>query len=216
MPANPNNLVNAALDSGVTDERLIEALRVIPRAAFVPVPTRTIADEDRPIPIAHNQVTTQPSLSALMIQALQPDPTTRVLEVGTGLGFQTALLAHLAAEVVTIEVWEALADKAASNLESQGIQNVKIQVGDGTLGVAERSPYGAILVSAASTAVPSPLVEQLAEGGRLVQPIGTGGQEMVTLYEKTGNRLERVDELIPARFVRMVGREAPPTTDDPG
>lgn len=207
MARSQQDLVKTVVSSGVVDERLIEAFRTIPRADFVPEESRSIAYEDRPIPIAREQVTTQPSLSAMMIEALDPGPESRVLEVGTGLGFQTALLAYLAREVVSIEVWEDLANKAASNLARQGITNVDIRVGDGSLGVPERAPYDAILVSAAFTEVPGPLFDQLVDGGRIVQPIGPGGSETVTLFRRVGNDMRRVREIIPARFVRLVGRE---------
>lgn len=196
--------------AGITDARLIEAFRTTPRAEFVPPHARDIAYEDRPIPIAHGQVTTQPSLSAMMIEALGLTPSDRVLEVGTGLGFQTALLAHMAHEVVTIEMWDDLADEALSNLRRQGITNVESHVGDGSLGMPESAPFDAVFVSAAFTDVPPPLAEQLVEDGRLVQPIGTGGNEMVALYRRTREGLQRVRSVTPARFVRLIGREAFP------
>lgn len=208
MARSQHDLVKTIVSTGVVNERLIEAFRTIPRADFVPEESRSIAYEDRPIPIARDQVTTQPSLSAMMIEALDPGPGDRVLEVGTGLGFQTALLAYLAGEVISIEIWEDLADAAASNLVRQGITNVEIRIGDGSLGVPERAPYDAILVSAAFTEVPGPLFDQLADGGRIVQPIGPGGSETVTLFHRVGDDMRRVREIIPARFVRLVGREA--------
>lgn len=208
MARSQHDLVKTVVSAGITNERLIEAFRTIPRADFVPEGSRSIAYEDRPIPIAHDQVTTQPSLSAMMIEALDPGPESRVLEVGTGLGFQSALLAHLVGEVVSIELWEDLAEKAASNLAGQGITNVDIQVGDGSLGVPDRAPYDGILVSAAFTEVPGPLFDQLADGGRIVQPIGPGGSETVTLFVRAGEELSRTREIIPARFVRLVGHEA--------
>lgn len=208
MARSQHDLVRAAVSSGVANEKLIEAFRTIPRADFVPGEARSIAYEDRPIPIARDQVTTQPSLSAMMIEALDPGPESRVLEVGTGLGFQTALLAFLAGEVVSIEVWEDLANEAASNLARQGITNVDIRVGDGSLGVPQRAPYDAILVSAAFTEVPEPLFHQLVDDGVIVQPIGPGGSEAVTLFRRVGDDLRPVREIIPARFVRLVGREA--------
>lgn len=208
MALSQHDLVKTVVSSGVANEKVMEALRTIPRADFVPEESRTIAYEDRPIPIARDQVTTQPSLSAMMIEALNPAPESRVLEVGTGLGFQTALLAYLAGEVVSIEVWEDLANEAASNLARQGITNVDIRVGDGSLGFPERSPYDGILVSAAFTEVPEPLFHQLVDGGRIVQPIGPGGQESVTLFQRVGDELRRIREIIPARFVRLLGQKA--------
>jgi protein-L-isoaspartate(D-aspartate) O-methyltransferase len=180
---------------------------------LVPPDLVQLAYEDWPLPISHNQVTTQPSLSAKMIQALDLTPTGRVLEVGTGYGFQTALLAKLAEHVISIERWPDLAARARTHLARHRITNVDIRAGDGSLGVPEAAPFDAILVSAAFPEVPQPLTEQLAAGGRLVQPIGPGGNEMVTLYRKVDGRLRRIREVVPAYFVRLVGREAFP--DDP-
>jgi len=210
METTQDDLVRAMITAGVTDERLIEAFRTILRDEFVPETARTLAYEDRPIAIPHDQVTTQPSLSAMMIEALDLTSSSRVLEVGTGLGFQTALLTHLARKVVTIEAWEDLVEQAGSNLEAQGIINVDIRVGDCTRGVPDSAPFDGILVSAAFTEVPDPLAEQLIEGGRLVQPIGPGGNEIVTLFRRTEDSLQPIRQIIPARFVRLVGRKAFP------
>lgn len=208
MSLSRDDLVEAIIAAGVIDERLIGGFRTIPRTGFVPESSRHLAYEDRPIAIAHDQVTTQPSLSAVMIEALELTPSSRVLEVGTGLGFQTALLAHMAGEVVSVELWEDLAEEAGSNLKRMGITNVEIHVGDGSIGVPGSSPFDAIIVSAAFTDVPDSLANQLIDGGRLVQPIGPGGNEMVTLYLRTRDALRRIRSITPARFVRLVGREA--------
>ncbi|BDM74469.1 protein-L-isoaspartate O-methyltransferase (plasmid) [Streptomyces nigrescens] len=202
----PEDLVQAVRAVGVRDERLLEAVRATPRAAFVPHGHQAHAYEDAPLPIAHGQVTTQPSLSALMIEGLEVSGDAHILEVGTGLGFQTALLARLAGDVVTIEMWPELAHQARRNLDRQGIRNVELHIGDGSGGVPVRAPYDAVIVSAAFPEVPAPLVEQLRPGGRLVQPIGPGGREQVMSFVRTATGLERCRVLTPAHFVRLRGR----------
>ena len=210
MEATQADLVRVIRAAGIRDQRLITAFETIPRADFVPKHLVGSAYEDQPLPIPHDQVTTQPSLAAVMIEALELQPSDRVLEVGSGYGFQTALLAHLCAEVTSIEIWDDLADVARRNLASHAIDNVEVVVGDGSLGVPERSPFDAVMVSGAFTSVPEPLVDQLVDGGRLIQPIGGGGAEMVTLFRKSEGRLVKVREVISARFVRLVGEEAFP------
>jgi protein-L-isoaspartate(D-aspartate) O-methyltransferase len=151
-------------------------------------------------------VTTQPSLVAKMVAALGLDGSEKVLEVGTGYGFQTALLAALARHVWSIERWPDLAETARGNLESQGTRNAEIVVGDGSEGLPEQAPFGAIVVSAAFPHVPGPLAEQLTLGGRLVHPVGSGGHEEVVLFERTPRGLARRRTLTGARFVRLYGR----------
>lgn len=158
---------------------------------------------DGPVGISHGQVTTQPSLSARMIEGLRLTGDEHVLEVGTGLGFQTALLARLAADVVSIERWPDMVEQARRNLARHGIQNVHLLVGDGSRGAPEEAPFDGILVSAAYPEVPLPLVEQLRVGRRLVQPIGEGGDDAVIAFERTTDGIERREELTPARFVRL-------------
>ena len=204
--AGPAELVAAARTAGISDERVLAAMNATPRAGFVPARYVTAAYRDEPIPIGHGQVTTQPSLSARMIEGLRLAGGDNVLEVGTGLGFQTALLACLAASVVSIERWPDLAAQARRNLARQGIGNVRVLAGDGSGGVPGHAPYDAILVSAAFPAVPAPLAAQLRVGGRLVQPIGPGGKEQVVLFERSAAGLERRQVLTLARFVRLHGR----------
>jgi protein-L-isoaspartate(D-aspartate) O-methyltransferase len=199
-------LVAAAAFAGVSDPRVLDAVASVPRAGFVPPELAAEAERDRPIPIPHGQVTSQPSLVARMVEALSLTGSERVLEVGTGYGWQSALLARLAVEVWSIERWDDLAVRARMQLACLGVTNVEVVVGDGSEGVPEHAPYDAILVSAAFPRVPAPLVVQLAEEGRLVQPIGRGGDEDVVLFRKRDLALERVRTVAEARFVALVGR----------
>jgi protein-L-isoaspartate(D-aspartate) O-methyltransferase len=204
------DLAREIFATGVRDVRLLEALRATPRAGFVPPSLVEQAYVDRPLPIPHDQVTTQPSLSARMIEALELTGSERVLEVGTGYGFQTALLARLSTFVWSVERWPDVAETARENLARHGVRNVEVVAEDGTKGLPEHAPYDAILVSAAFPSVPSPLVEQLAVGGRLVQPIGSGGQEAVVLFEKRHECLARRRTVTGAHFVRLYGAHAFP------
>ena len=203
-------LVQTIIGEGVRDPRLLQALRRVPRAGFVPPDLVEAAYLDRPLPIPHRQVTTQPSLTAKMIEALELEVSERVLEVGAGYGFQTALLAHLSGFVWSVERWPDVAETARENLTRYGVANVEVVVGDGTEGIVEHAPYGAILVSAAFPSVPPPLAEQLALGGRLVQPIGSGGEEIVVLFEKGPQGLTHRRNITGAHFVRLYGRHGFP------
>jgi protein-L-isoaspartate(D-aspartate) O-methyltransferase len=199
------DLIEALVDADIRDTRVIEAFRRVPRSGFVPVSWIHRADEDRPIPIAHEQVTTQPSLIARMVEGLRLRGGERVLEVGTGLGFQTAILAHLAGEVFSIERFPDLSEGASSNLRAAGITNATLVVGDGTRGLPDRAPFEAIVVSAAAPRVPAPLLEQLAEGGRLVHPVGPGGRETVVAFRNVDGKVVTEAELTEAFFVKLVG-----------
>jgi protein-L-isoaspartate(D-aspartate) O-methyltransferase len=197
-------LVSAARAAGVQDERVLAAIASVPRSEFVAAERADLAKVDIPIPIPHEQVTTQPSLVAQMVEGLALRGAERVLEVGTGYGWQTALLAELAREVFSVERFADLAETARVALA--GRRTVHVFVGDGSEGLPEYAPFDAILVAAAHPDVPDPLVEQLAEGGRLVQPLGFGGAEDVVLFEKRGGVVHRVRSISSAHFVRLRGR----------
>ena len=207
----PEDLVRVLHAEGIRDRRVLAAFRAVSRAGFVPLDAAGQAYVDAPIRLPHGQVTTQPSLIAAMVAALGLTGSERVLEVGTGLGFQTAILAQLARWVVSVERFADLAAQARSNLAAAGLGRVRVVVGDGTLGVPEHAPYQAIVVAAASPHVPGPLIEQLAPRSRLVHPVGPGGHEQVTAFHKKADRLVADARLIPARFVPLVGAHGTPS-----
>jgi protein-L-isoaspartate(D-aspartate) O-methyltransferase len=204
-PGSPEDLVRVLRAEGIRDRRVLAAFRAVPRAGFVPREAAGHAYLNAPIRIPHGQVTTQPSLIASMVAALRLTGDERVLEVGTGLGFQTAILAMLARQVVSVERFADLAEQARANLAAAGLGRIRVVVGDGTLGVPEHGPYHAIVVAAASPRVPAPLIEQLVPGGRLVHPVGPGGREQVTAFHKEAGRLVADTRLTPAYFVPLVG-----------
>lgn len=208
--SSPEDLARAVQAQGVTDARLLEAVRRTPREEFVPTARAGAAYIDEPVPISHEQTTSQPSLSARMIEALRLGSGDRALEIGTGSGFATALLARLAAEVVTIDRWQDMIQTARSNLDAQGIENVTMLTGDGSRGAPEHGPFDAIMVTAAYPEVPQTLIDQLHIGGRLVQPIGSGGHDKIIAFERTTDGLERREFLMLARFVRLHGQHGYP------
>ncbi len=196
--------VAAARRAGVTDERVLAAVAAVARERFVPPAARSEVDLDRPLRIGSSQTTSQPSLVAAMLEALQLTGTERVLEVGTGLGYQASLLGRLAAEVHTIERHGVLADRARENLEDDGLTNVTVHTGDGTLGAPGAAPFDAVIVAAAAPTVPPALAEQLVEGGRLVAPIGPPGAQVVVVHEQRDGQLVVLERLTAVRFVPLI------------
>ena len=188
---------------GIRDERVLAALAAVPRELFVPEQFRRDAYADSALPIGSGQTISQPFMIATMLEALRLDGG-RVLEVGTGSGYQAALLAELAEEVVTIERVAELAEEARRTLERAGYEHVDVRVGDGTLGVPERAPFDGIVVAAAAPAVPGPLYDQLAPGGRLVVPVGTRRDQWLEIVERGPDGPIRV-RTVPCRFVPLLG-----------
>ena len=191
----------------VRDPRVIEAMRTTPRHCFVPEEMRAQAYRDEPLAIGYGQTISQPSLVAFMTQELQPRPEDRVLEVGTGSGYQAAVLSPLVAAVHTIEIVEALARRAAETFAALGYENVFSRFGNGYEGWSEEAPFDAILVTCAPDAIPAALVDQLREGGRMVIPVGAENeiQELYALRKKDGNVERR--GILPVRFVPMTGAD---------
>ncbi len=188
---------------GIHDPRVLEALRKVPRHLFVPEDMQPYAYNDTPLPIGFGQTISQPYVVAFMSEALELKPQDRVLEIGTGSGYQAAILGRLARQVYSIEIVEPLSKEASRRLERLGYSNLKLRVGDGYRGWPEAAPFDAIIVTAAPDHIPEPLVEQLREGGRLVLPLGTGDQTLVRI-RRTAKGLKR-ENLLPVRFVPMVG-----------
>jgi protein-L-isoaspartate(D-aspartate) O-methyltransferase len=204
VPRTQEGLARLVEREGLRDARIVEAFRTVARADFVPQGSERDAYSDRPVGIPENQTTSQPSLIARMIDAVAPKAPDRALEVGTGLGFQTALLSQLVAEVVSVERWESLARQARAALDRAGVPNVEIIVGDGWRGAPDHAPFDVVIVSAAATGVPRALVEQLAEGGRMVIPVRGDRGDDVLLFKKSGGELVQVRLVTPARFVPLV------------
>jgi protein-L-isoaspartate(D-aspartate) O-methyltransferase len=190
---------------GVRDERVLAAMSRVPREEFVPAEYRAQAYEDHPIPIGEGQTVSQPYIVAIMLQALALDPADTVLEIGTGSGYQTALLAELTRQVYSVERHASLARVAEATLTRLGYNNVQVLLGDGSNGLLERAPFDAIVVSAAAPQIPGPLFEQLRDGdGRMVIPVGPAhAQELQLVRKKAGQPL--VTSLEGCRFVPLIG-----------
>jgi protein-L-isoaspartate(D-aspartate) O-methyltransferase len=188
---------------GLHDPRVLDAMRKVERHRFVPEALAAEAHGDHPLPIGHGQTISQPYIVALMTEEARLRPDARVLEIGTGSGYQAAVLALLAREVWSIEIVEPLASQAAARLAALGYRNVTVRAGDGYRGWPEHAPFDAILVTAAPPEIPQPLLDQLAMGGRLVAPVGEASQELVVVERTPGGLSRRT--ILPVRFVPMTG-----------
>ncbi|MDH7594213.1 MAG: protein-L-isoaspartate(D-aspartate) O-methyltransferase [Methanomicrobiales archaeon] len=190
---------------GINNFRILQAMRKIPRHLFVPEPYRKAAYEDRPLPIGEGQTISQPYIVAFMTELLDPQPEDHILEIGAGSGYQAAIIGLLSSRVTTVERLPNIAELARSNLKKAGIANVEVVVGDGTLGWPDHAPYHGIIVTAAAPDIPSPLIDQLADGGRMVAPLGGRGLQELVKIVKRGAYLERTYHG-GVMFVPLIGR----------
>lgn len=203
-------IVEQVRKHGIKDPRVLQALGRVARERFVPPVQRPNAAEDRALPIGFEQTISQPFIVALMSVELALTGTERILEIGTGSGYQTAILAALAGEVFTVERLPILSLRARGLLDGLGVTNVRYHIGDGTLGWPEEAPYDRILVTAAAPALPAPLLDQLAEGGLIVAPLGDEDDQHITCVRKREGRLA-TRKVLPCRFVRLIGEEGWPS-----
>jgi protein-L-isoaspartate(D-aspartate) O-methyltransferase len=190
---------------GITDPRVLAAMGDVPREQFMPTEVRREAYDDGPVPIGHGQTISQPYIVAFMTEKLAPQPGDRILEIGTGSGYQAAILARLVKDVYTIEIIAPLAERARADLARLGYSNVHSRAGDGYLGWPEAAPFDAIIVTCAPDRVPEALVQQLREGGRMIIPVGERRRQELYLLEKRGGKVEQ-RAVLPVRFVPMTGR----------
>lgn len=189
----------------ITDARVLAAMRKVPRHELVPERYRSRAYDDSPLPIGHGQTISQPYIVAFMTEQLHPQPGEKVLEVGTGSGYQAAVLAEFGAKVYTIEIVEELAGRAKADLNRLGYTNVHVRAGDGYRGWPEEAPFDAVIVTCAPENVPQPLIEQLKDGGRMIIPVGSRyGQQELVLLEKAEGELKQ-ESVLPVMFVPMTG-----------
>jgi len=197
-------LIDELRDKGIKDMAVLRALDLTPRHQFVPTGVRHRAYEDVPLPIGSGQTISQPWVHAIYLQTLALKGDEKVLEIGTGSGYQTVLLAHLCRHVFSIERIRPLIETARDAITECGVRNVSLMVGDGTLGWPENGPYDAILVSAGTPEIPAPLLAQLAEGGRLIAPVGGRDDQLLVEITRRGDAFEQ-RELSAVRFVPLVG-----------
>jgi protein-L-isoaspartate(D-aspartate) O-methyltransferase len=197
------DLASDELGKAALDERVIAAMRRVPRHHFVPAPVAPFAYEDTPLPIGFDKTISQPFIVALMTDSVAPQPHETVLEIGTGLGYQTAILAELAGQIWSVEIIEEFATHAEALLQAHGCANVRIRVGDGSRGWPEHAPFDKILVSVASDRPPPALLEQLKQGGRMAIPLGSEEAQLLTIIEKDAAGQLKTRELMPVRFSRL-------------
>jgi len=193
-------------NKGIKDERVLDTMRTVPRHCFVPPDARPYAYTDSPVRIGSGQTISQPFIVALMTELLDVHPEHRVLDVGTGSGYQAAILGELAAEVHSIERHPELADTARETLESLGYENIHVYVGDGTQGYAPAAPYDRIIVAAAAPSVPQPLLDQLVPGGRLVIPVGPRYAQHLEVWDRKDEQFKKAIN-IPVVFVPLIGKD---------
>ncbi len=194
---------------GVTNTRVLSVMGQVPRHELVPANLRAQAYADRPLPIGFDQTISQPFIVAFMTEKLEPKPTDRVLEIGTGSGYQAAVLANLVREVYTIEIVEPLARRAEADLKRLGYTNVTVRAGDGYKGWPDAAPFDAVIVTCAPDHVPQPLVDQLKEGGRMIIPVGPPGDQELYVLQKQGDKVVK-RAILPVRFVPMTGKQRAP------
>ena len=189
---------------GITDSRVLEAMSRVPRHEYVPVEYRALAYSDTPLRIEFEQTISQPYIVSLMTELIQPEPNDRILEIGTGSGYQAAVAAELVSEVYSIEIIPELARSATDRLERLGVSNVVVRAGDGYLGWPEQSPFDGILVTAGADHVPEPLVAQLKPGARMIIPVGdsSSGQTLKVVEKLPGGEVE-IRDIVPVRFVPL-------------
>ena len=197
------DLASEELGKATLDERVMAAMRRVPRHRFVPAPVAPYAYQDMPLPIGFDKTVSQPFIVALMTDLLAPQPHEAVLEIGTGLGYQTAILAELAGQVWSVEIIEEFASHAEALLQGLGSSNVGIRVGDGSRGWPEHAPFDKILVTVAAERTPPALLEQLKPGGRLVLPVGSEEVQLLTVIDKDAAGQLEARKLIPVRFSRL-------------
>ncbi len=200
-------VIEQLIPRSISDKAVLEAFRKVPRHEFVPKDLQRSAYNDCPLPIDEGQTISQPYMAALMTECLKLEGAEKVLEIGTGSGYQAAILGEIAGEVYSVERFKNLADKASKVLSSLSYKNIHIKVGDGTLGWSEFAPYDGIVVTAGAPGVPESLVKQLKDGGRLVIPIDSGGfGQMLTLVERIGPTT-RTSDICACTFVPLIGKE---------